>query len=118
MKKTTAVSVAGLILGVVGARYLFVGSWMILIPWAIIGLAIGFLGSKNESVINGVAYGFVLSFTFLIAGYSGTSSLSSRLPFFAVLGALGAIGGVIVSFMGHVVRTKTLSRSSHVKKPQ
>lgn len=105
MKKITTAVVAGLILGVVGARYLFVGSWLNLVPWAIAGLAIGFWGAKNESLVNGVAYGFVLTFVFMLAGYEGKPSLISRVPFFAILGVVGGMCGLILGFVGFYSKT-------------
>lgn len=40
MKLLVAI-LAGALLGVLGARYLFVGSWLSLIPWGIAELALG-----------------------------------------------------------------------------
>ncbi len=110
MKKSGIAFCAGLVLGVVGARYLFVGSWLTLIPWALGGLLIGYASSKNEAIVNGVVYGFVLSLAFLISGYGGQSSLLSRIPFFLVLGAFGAICGVVLALVGHTVRARMMAR--------
>lgn len=106
MKKTITALVVGVVLGIVGARYLFVGSWLNLVPWTIAGLAIGYWGPKKESVINGFVYGFVLSFVFMAAGYSGNSSLISRAPFFGVLGVVGGICGLILGLLGVYLKTK------------
>ncbi len=111
MKKTLVTVLLGLLLGFIGARVLFVGSWLTLIPWSVAGLVIGFVCSKNESLINGVAYGFVLSLSFLISGYSGRPPLLSRIPFFLVLGAFGAICGVVIALAGHFARVKMMTRS-------
>ena len=110
MKKTATALFAGLILGFVGARYLFVGSWLNLIPWTIAGLGIGYWGTKNESIVNGVVYGFVLSFIFLLAEYSGKASLISRVPFFAVLGVFGGVGGLVLGLLGFSVKTRLTAR--------
>ncbi len=86
--------VAAAILGIIGSRYLFVGSWLSLVPWAIAGLALGYWSQGREWIPNGAAYGFALAFVFMIAGYSGSASLLSRLPFFALLGIVGAMCGL------------------------
>ncbi|HTP13252.1 MAG TPA: hypothetical protein VMM37_06460 [Bacteroidota bacterium] len=116
MKKSILAVGAGLVLGIVGARYLFVGSWLTLIPWTLGGLLIGYASSKNEAFINGVIFGFALAVSFLISGYAGQPSLISRIPIFLVLGAFGAIGGVVLALTGHTVRAKMMARTSKGKK--
>lgn len=106
MKKTYTAIAAGVILGIVGARYVFVGSWLSLIPWSLAGLAIGFWGTRNEALVNGVTFGFVLSFVFMLAGYNGRATLISRIPFFAVLGVFGGICGLVLALGGFSVKTK------------
>ncbi|HEX7619590.1 MAG TPA: hypothetical protein VF359_00145 [Anaerolineales bacterium] len=106
MIKRIASIVVGALLGIIGARYLFVGSWLTLIPWTIAGLAIGYWGQRRESIINGGIYGFTLAFVFMIAGYSGSASLISRLPFFALLGVVGGICGLILGFLGFAVKDR------------
>jgi hypothetical protein len=106
VKKTYAAIAAGVILGFIGARYLFVGSWLNLIPWSVAGFALGYWGTKNESMVNGVTYGFILSFVFMLAGYTGRASLISRVPFFAVLGVFGGVCGLVLALVGFSVKSK------------
>ena len=94
---------AGSLLGLIGSRVLFVGSWLSLIPWAIVGLVIGYWSQKREALINGGCYGFALAFVFMIAGYTGSASMVSRLPFFAILGIFGGMCGVILGLSGSVI---------------
>jgi hypothetical protein len=108
MLKTVVSIIAGTLLGIIGARYLFVGSWLSLIPWGIIGLAIGYWGDRGASMKNGAAYGFVIAFVFMIAGYAGTAPLLSRLPFFALLGLFGALCGFVLGILGFLLK-KTLA---------
>jgi NhaP-type Na+/H+ or K+/H+ antiporter len=96
----------GAFFGVIGARFLFVGSWLSLVPWALAGLAIGFWGPRRQAMVNGAVYGFVLSFVFLMAGYSGSASLLSRVPFFAILGLFGAVCGLVLGVVGFWVRRR------------
>ena len=50
MKKIVVSIIIGALLGVIGARYLFVGSWLSLIPWGIAGLLIGYWSQKAGMV--------------------------------------------------------------------
>lgn len=113
MNKILVAVLLGLVLGVLGARYLIVGSWLNLVPWGIAGLAIGAWGTKNESIVNGMCYGFILTFAFMIAGYSGTYSLISRFPFFAVLGVFGGVCGLMLGLLGYQVKAKIAEGKRH-----
>ena len=97
--------VIGSLLGFLGSRYLFVGSWLSLIPWGIIGLAIGVFSNKRSSILNGALYGFALAFVFTLAGYAGAAPILSRIPFFGVLGIVGAICGGILGILGYLLKT-------------
>jgi hypothetical protein len=106
--KITAAIVIGIILGFVGSKILFVGSALSLIPWAVAGLVIGYLSvSRREAAIGGSLYGFALAFSFMAFGYDGAASLISRLPFFAVLGVIGAVCGLVPALIGRLVRAAT-----------
>jgi hypothetical protein len=110
--KLIASVLAGILLGYVGSRILFVGSWLSLIPWGIAGLAIGYWSQKREAIINGSCYGFALAFVFMIAGYEGSASLISRLPFFAMLGIFGGICGLILGLLGSSIHTMVNHRKN------
>ena len=101
MLKALVSIVVGALLGLLGSRYLFVGSALSLIPWGIVGLALGAWNSRGASMWNGALYGFSLAFVFMIAGYTGAESLLSRIPFFALLGAFGAVCGLVLGMMGY-----------------
>ena len=94
----------GFVLGITGPYYLFLGAYS-LIPWGLAGVILGyFCGRKRDAAVNGALYGFVLSFAFMIAGYTGTAPLSGRLPFFAILGVFGATCGLLAAVVGSVLR--------------
>ena len=95
----------GVVLGFIASKILFVGSWLTLIPWGIGGLVVGFFTkNKKEAVLSGIIYGFVLSVVFLIAGYNGTRSLLSVLPFFILLGLFGGVCGLVLALAGYFLR--------------
>lgn len=94
----------GAILGVIGARYLFVGSWLSLVPWSIAGLALGYRARPGGWVRAGGAYGFALLLAFMIAGYTGAAPLLTRLPFFAIIAVVGAVYGLVLAWAGSALR--------------
>ncbi len=103
----------GSLLGFLGARYLFVGSWLCLIPWTIAGLVLGYASRKGEPTLTGAAYGFALSFVFMIAGYGGAASLLSRLPSFALLGLFGALCGLLLSLVGFFCKSRFMTSTDN-----
>jgi hypothetical protein len=106
LKGIIAIAV-GAVLGVVGARILFVGSWLSLVPWTIAGLLLGVWCERREWLWVGALYGFFLTFIFMVAGYSGSASVLSRLPFFALIGVFGAACGLALALVGSLGRRLT-----------
>ncbi len=103
MRRVAAAAIVGALLGVLDAR-LVVGSWMSLILWAVVGLMLGAWSKGARPAAVGCAYGFMLSFVFLVAGYTGRSSLASRLPGFLVLAAFGGFCGTVLALLGASAR--------------
>ena len=100
MQKTILAASLGGLLGVIAAQVLFVGSGLSLVPWTIAGLLVGGLASsRGESGKLGAIYGFALAFVFMLTGYSGSASLLSRVPFFTLLGIVGAFAGAALAML-------------------
>ncbi len=79
---------------------------MSLIPWGLVAVVLGMWGTKREALKSGAVYGFSLSFAFLVAGYNGTPSLVSRVPFFAILSLFGAVCGVALAASGYYLKLR------------
>jgi hypothetical protein len=100
-------ALVGIFLGVIAANFLFVGSALTLIPWGIAALLIGYFSKgRREALLNGAVYGFILSFVFLLVGYTGTEPVITRTPFFALLALFGAACGAILSVVGYLAITR------------
>ena len=110
MIRFVAAVIAGALLGFAGPRYQSLG-WFSLIPWAIVGLALGYWSQRSERLITGALYGFSLCFSFMVAGYSGVAPLTSRLPFFALIGVFGAVCGLVLTLIGHALLARRRSYS-------
>lgn len=95
----------GVLLGVAGAKFQQLGAWT-LIPWGIGGLAIASAPMRRAAAVTGGVYGFVLSFTFMVAAYTGAAPLVSRLLPFALLGLFGALCGAALGAVGSFVRAR------------
>lgn len=105
MQKFILSILLGSILGIVGARYLFVNSWLSLIPWGAAGFILGWTSSnKKTAVINGFIYGFFLTFIFMISGYNGAQPVITRIPPFAIIGIIGGTCGVIAAMAGEIAK--------------
>lgn len=96
----------GIVLGILDARFLFVGSWLSLLPWTVAGLAIGWWSAWRRPVSAGLAYGFAVAFSFMIAGYSGAAPVASRLPGFTLLGLVGSACGAALAVLGSQARKR------------
>jgi hypothetical protein len=87
--------IVGLALGLIG------GPVQILGAWAIAGLLIGAMSNGfKPAALNGAAFGFVLSYVFMIHGYNGTDPIATRLLPFVLLGLFGAICGLGLAVIG------------------
>lgn len=106
MLQLIAAIIVGAFLGVLGAKYLFVGSWLSLVLWGIVGLALGYWSGKRKALLNGAVFGFVISFVFMAVGYSGVAPFISRIPFFALLGLFGAVCGLVLGWLGSLIRSR------------
>jgi hypothetical protein len=101
LKKSLVAALVGIALGIIGSRYLFVGSALSLIPWGIAGLLFGmWCPTYRQAFAIGALYGFLLAFSFMMAGYGGSAPMFTRLPFFAILGLVGAVCGMVLGVIG------------------
>ena len=108
MKKLLVAALIGALLGGIISKYLFVGSFLNLVLWGVVGIAIGWWSnSKKQSILNVGVYGFVLSFIFMFVGYAGAAPIITRIPFFAVLGLVGMICGIGLGFIGSLIPHQT-----------
>jgi hypothetical protein len=106
MQKLIVSAIVGALLGVIGAKYLFVGSGISLLPWALVGLIVGYYClDRRRAAYNGAVYGFFLTFSFMISGYSGSEPLLTRIPFFILLGLAGALCGIFLSLPGYWLKS-------------
>ena len=104
------VAVLGAILGLIGARYIFVGSPLSLIPWGLAALLIGYFSTTWKGALgSGALFGFCLAGTFMVAGYQGTASVTTYLIPFAIIGLVGALCATAGATVGHLIRTKVRS---------
>ena len=102
-RKLVVAGIVGIIVGVSGQYYLALGAYS-LIPWGIVGLALGAWCEQRQGLYAGALYGFCLCVAFMIAGYNGSGSLLSRFPFFILIGAFGAVCGVGLAAVGYFLR--------------
>jgi hypothetical protein len=95
----------GAVLGVMGARFVLVGSGLSLLPWAVAAVLIGLTSPSYAGAIKGAArFGFALAFAFMLAGYDGQAALASRLLPFALLGLVGALCATLIALGAVAVR--------------
>ena len=104
---------AGVVLGVTCARWVWVGSGASLAPWAVAALALGAAASgRGTAVLASALYGFVLSVSFMVAGYDGHASMWARTWFFTLLGVVGACCAAALGALGHAVATALRRRDT------
>lgn len=104
MKKLLIAAFIGVLLGGVVSKYLFVGSFLNLLLWGVVGIAIGWWSElRNLAVRNTGVYGFVLSFVFMAVGYQGSAPILTRIPFFGALGLVGSVCGCVLGLIGSMI---------------
>jgi len=101
LRFATAVAL-GLLLGWAATHALSL-QWWTLVPWGLPAIAVGSRATRIRAVVAGALYGFVLCFVFTLAGYGGTAPAISRVPFFTVLGLVGAVCGLLLALLGSVL---------------
>ena len=98
--------VVGIVLGFISSRLLFLQG-LTLLPWGITALLIGYFSkSQRLALINGLGYGFFLGFIFILAGYTGSEPVITKMQFFVLLGIVSAICGAVLSFISHLIRIR------------
>ncbi|WP_129545537.1 hypothetical protein [Arthrobacter dokdonensis] len=101
----------GAILGLIGARYIFVGSSLSLIPWGLAALFVGYFSTTWATALGSSAlFGFCLAGTFMLAGYQGTAPVTNDLIPFAIIGLVGALCAIAGATVGRLVRMKVGAR--------
>jgi 4-hydroxybenzoate polyprenyltransferase len=79
--------------------------WLTLLPWGIAAVLVGYSSATRRSAVaDGAAFGFALGFVFIAAGYAGSAPILARLPFFAALGVVSAVAGLVASVVGRTIR--------------
>ncbi len=92
-------AVLGVLLGYIG------GPVQILAIWGIAGVGIGYFSSTFRlAALNGLIFGFIVSYIFMLHGYNGTDPITTKLLPFAALGAFGAVCGIILAEIGRLLR--------------
>src|SRR6266705_3079210 len=99
MQRLATAVALGLVLGWAAAHALFL-HWWTLVPWGVAALALGYRVKRAGAVTAGAVYGFVLCFIFTLASYGGAASAIIRIPFFAAMGLVGALCGLLLALLG------------------
>jgi hypothetical protein len=101
---------ASVLLGLLCLKIKIYG-WFNLIPWAASVLIIGYLSkTKKASLINGAVFGYFLFVSYIFFGYKGNTALGPYTTFIfftAGFSLIGAIAGLIGSYMGFLLRNQS-----------
>lgn len=82
----------------------FKGPVFVLAIWALIGLALGaYSVGRKASILNGAAFGFAVSYVFMVSGYTGADPLSTKLAPFLLFGVFGSICGLLLGLLGNAI---------------
>ena len=107
MQRLATAVALGFILGWAAAHALFL-HWWTLVPWGVAALALGYRANRAGAVTAGAVYGFVLCFVFTLATYGGAAPAITRVPFFTVLGLVGALCGLLLALLGAALVPRTV----------
>lgn len=111
MRRMIVAGAIGGLLGLIGSRILFVGSFLSLVPWGLIGLASGiYAKTRKDAIVTGAVYGFLLTFIFMVTGYNGRDALATKILLFAVFGVFGAFCGTVLGIAGYFIRVNLKSK--------
>ena len=107
MGKILKAVVLGILVGIITSKFLLANALLSLILMGLAALLAGWISNnKKSSLIDGGVYGFFMAFIFMLAGYTGETSVFTRIPFFAIIGLFGGLCGLIVSFLGFFLKEK------------
>jgi hypothetical protein len=94
-------AVAGVALGFIG------GPVVILVPWAAVAAICGARSRRAATVVgSGLAFGFAVSFVFLVRGYQGSEGIVAVVALFAGLSVFGAFCGAVISTVGWLTSSR------------
>ena len=101
------IAAAGVFLGLVGARYVFVNSALSLIPWGVASILIGVLStSRKHAIVDAAVFGFALAFSFMAFSYDGNDGAARVIAPFCLLGLVGAACAVVLALVGRAARAR------------
>lgn len=109
-KGLAGAAVLGVGLGFLASQMLFL-QWATLIPWAVAGLVVGGVSvDRRQALAIGASYGFALGFSFIAFDYRGADPVLTRVPFFAIIGAVSSCFGAALSLGGEWVGARLRTR--------
>lgn len=95
---------AGVLLGWLGAKVVFVGSWLSLVPWGLASIGIGVaIARRRRAIAVASVFGFALTTSFTAIGYAGADPIASKIGFFCILGVVGALCAACLALAAHVI---------------
>ena len=97
----------GVMLGLLAARFLFVGSSLSLLVWAAVVVGVGVAAPSIRAALGGGAIlGFTTVWSFIGFGYQGARPIVEEAIPFTLIAVLGAIGAAVVALLACFIRTR------------